>query len=104
MFLDGKGDPSKKVRLREITITNSAKHSIKLFVINNVGVWVYPFAIHEVLVGWLESMISLKQTIYQSNYFMRQNPELQHTNVAELAALSRNEGGRCFVQNIYKYT
>ena len=35
---------------------------------------------------------------------MRKNLELQHTTVAELAALSWNEGGRRFFQNIYKYT
>ena len=40
----------------------------------------------------------------QANYCMRQNPELQHTTVTELADLFWNEGGRLFVKNIYKYT
>ena len=49
-------------------------------------------------------MIACKRTMSQANYCMRKNPDLQHNTVAELAALSWNEGGRRFVKNIYKYT
>ena len=104
LFMDGKGDPTNKVRLRDVTIPNAAKHLIKFCVKNNVGEWVYPFATHERVAGWLESMIIRKRIMSQANYCMRQNPELQHTTISELAAISRNEGGRRFVQNIYKYT
>ena len=100
MFLDGKVVPKDKVRLCDVTLPNSAMHLIKLCVINNVGVWVYPFASHEQVAGCLESIITRKITMYQPNYCIRQNPELQHTTVAELADLYRNEGGRHFYQDI----
>ena len=40
----------------------------------------------------------------QANFCIRQNPELQHTSISELATLSRNGGSRNFLQSIYKYT
>jgi hypothetical protein len=104
MFLDGKGDPTSKVRLRDVTIANAAKHLMKFSFRNSAGVWVYPFASHERIPGWLESMTTRKRIMSQANFCMRQHPELQHTTVAELAALSRHDGGRDFMQNIYKYT
>ena len=64
----------------------------------------YPFSSHKRVAGRLEIMIKRKRTMSRSNYCMRKNIELQHTTVAELAALSWNEGGRRFFQNIYKYT
>ena len=71
MLLEGKGDPITKVILRGVTIPNAAKHLIKFSVINNVGVWVYPFNSHERVAGWIEGMITYKRTISQANYCMR---------------------------------
>ena len=50
---------------------------------NNAGVWVYPFASHARVAGGeeIESLITRKITMSQANYCMRQNPELQHTTV-----------------------
>ena len=67
MFLDGKVDPTNKVRIRYVTIPNSEKHLIKLCVRNNVVVWVYPFASCEQVSGWLDSAITRKRTMSQSN-------------------------------------
>ena len=71
MFLDEKGEPTNKVRLRDVNIPNYAKQLIKFCVRNNVGVWVYTFTSHERLSGWIESMITHKRTMYQANYCMR---------------------------------
>ena len=51
MFLDGKVDPTRKVRLCDVTIPNAEKHLIKFCVINIVGVWVHPFDSNERLAG-----------------------------------------------------
>ena len=51
MFLDVKGDPTNKVRLSDVTIPNATKHLIKLYMMNNAGVWVYPFASHARVAG-----------------------------------------------------
>ena len=75
-LLDGKGDPTNKVILRDVTIPYATNNLIKLCVRNNVGVWVYPFASHKRVAQGLESMITRKITIYQANYFMRQYPYL----------------------------
>ena len=104
LFLDGKGDPTTKVRFRDVKVADAAKHLVKFCVKNHLGDWVYPFAVHERVAGWLESMITRHRTVSQANYCMSKNPELKNTTVRELAALSRNVGGTKFVQQIYKYT
>ena len=71
---------------------------------NNLVKWLYPFVQNEKSVGWIKSIITGHRTFSKANFCMRQNPELQHSNVAYFSTLERHEGGRRFMQNIYKST
>ena len=84
---------------------NAAKHLLKLCVQNPVSEkWVYPFAQHELVGGWLQSMLGRHRTIYEANYCIKQHDELWYTTVAELAHLAWNGGASSLVQNIDNFT
>ena len=81
LFCNLIGDPTTKVRKRDVTVANSGKHLLKFCVKYHAGKYRYYFSDHERLVGRIKSIIERHRKKSQANYCMQQNPDLRHTTV-----------------------
>ena len=57
LFFNLIGDPTTKVRKRDVTVANSGKHLLKFCVKYHAGKYRYYFSDHERLVGRIKSII-----------------------------------------------
>ena len=64
---------------------------------------IYPFAEHEIFVAWIQEIIECRRTLSPAKFFMKQNPDLIHSSIQELATHIWNNGSSAYVQHIYKY-
>ena len=102
LFPDGKGDPTNKALLREVTLQESIKHLIKFAECIN-GKWVYRFASHPRFAYWALNMIQRKRALQQSGIFLKQNPSEAHLTIDELREMATNDSANVFMSKISRY-
>ena len=74
LFPYGKGDPTKRTRLREVSLTDGFKHLIKYADLSTDGIFTWRFASHPRF-PWVLNMKQRHQLLSQARIYLTQNPE-----------------------------
>ena len=95
IFMDGKTDPTNKVRRRYVSVFRSTNHLMKVALKVDRGggteEYVYPYAMHECMGAYLHDVIEQIRTFSQANFLMAQNNDLKHCTIEKLLALLLND-------------
>ena len=84
LFPYGKGDPTKRTRLHEVSLTEGFKHLIKYADLSTNGTFTWRFASHPRFPYWALNMKQRHQLLSQARIYLSQNPEDANLTTEEL--------------------
>ena len=84
LFPHGRGDPTNKRRLREVTLTEGFKHLIRYAEHFSTGQFVWRFASHPRFPYWALNMKQRHQLLSQARVYLTQNPQDANLTTEEL--------------------
>ena len=84
LFPYGKGDPTKKTRLREVSLTEGFKHLIKYADRSTTGTFSWRFASHPRFPYWALNLKQRHQLLFLARIYLTQNPEDFNLTTEEL--------------------
>ena len=84
LFPHGKGDPTKKTRLREVSLTEGFKHLIKYADLSPLQTFTWRFASHLRFPYWALNMKQRHQLLSQARIYLTQNPQDANLTTEEL--------------------
>ena len=84
LFPYGKGDPTKRTRLCEVSLTNGFKHLIKYADLSTNGIFTWRFASHPRFPYWALNMKQRHQLLSQARIYLTQNPQDANLTTEEL--------------------
>ncbi len=84
LFMLGFGDPTKKIRCKEVTETQGFKHLMKFACLNSAGKYYYPFAQHPRFKFWAYDRIRRHRTLGQCKIYLKNNNNDNNLTIGEL--------------------
>ena len=103
LFPYGKGDPTKKTRLREVSLTEGFKHLIKYVDRSTVGTFSWRFASHPRFPYWALNMKQRHQLLSQARIYLTQNPEDSNLTIEELRQMVGQMSANQLMNRLQRY-
>ena len=105
LFPNGKGDPTKKDRLQEVSETLAIKHLIKVVTKSaNTDQLYYPYAQHPRFKFWFYDRLRRHRSLKQCKVFMKHNPQEANLSIKELKQLISNGDSLIFMKKLSSYS
>ncbi len=87
LFPNGKGDPTNKIRIKEISETLAINHLIKVVANNSNGEQYYPIASHPRFKFWFYDRLRRHRSLEQCKIYMQQQKEDANLTIEQLKKL-----------------
>ena len=98
LFPYGKGDPTKKTRLREVSLTEGLKHLIKYVDCSTTGTFSHPRFSY-----WAPNMKQRHQLLSQARIYLTQNPEDSNLTTEELRQMVGQVSANQLMNRLQRY-
>ena len=103
LFPYGKGDPTKRTRLREDSLTEGFKHLIKYAEVSTNGTFNWRFASHPRFPYWALNMKQRHQLLSQARIYLTQNPEDANLTTEELREMVGQMSANQLMNRVQRY-
>ena len=103
LFPHGRGDPTNKRRLREVTLTEGFKHLIRYAEHFSTGQFVWRFASHPRFPYWALNMKQRHQLLSQARVYLTQNPQDANLTTEELQEMVRQMSAQQLMNRVQRY-
>ena len=103
LFPYGKGDPTKRTRLREVSLTEGFKHLIKYAELSTNGTFTWRFASHPRFPYWALNMKQRHQLLSPARIYLTQNPEDANFTTEELREMVGQMSANQLMNRVQRY-
>ena len=103
LFPYGKGGPTKRTRLREVSLTDGFKHFIKYVHLSANGTITWRFASHPRFPYWALNMKQRHQLLSQARIYLTQNPEDANLTTEELRQMVGQMTANHLMNRVQRY-
>jgi len=103
LFPNGKGDPTNKVRKKEVSETLAINHLIKVVANNSKGEQYYPVASHPRFKFWFYDRLRRHRSLAQCKVYMQQNKEDANLTIEQLKQLMTTGDSTAFMKKMSSY-
>ena len=103
LFPHGKGDPTKKTRLREVSLTEGFKHLIKYADLSPLQTFTWRFASHPRFPYWALNMKKRHQLLSQARIYLTQNPQDANLTTEELREMVQQMSAQQLMNRLQRY-
>ena len=103
LFPYGKGGPTKRTRLREVSLTDGFKHFIKYADLSANGTITWRFASHPRFPYWALNMKQRHQLLSQARIYLTQNPEDANLTTEELRQMVGQMTANHLMNRVQRY-
>ena len=102
-FPYSKGDPTKRTRLRGVSLTDGFKHLIKYADLSTDGIFTWRFSSHPRFPYWALNMKQRHQLLSQACIYLTQNPEDANFTVEELRQMVGQMTANHLMNRVQRY-
>ena len=103
LFPYGKGDPTKRTRVREVSLTDCFKHLIKCADLSTDGIFTWRFASHPRFPYWALNMKQRHQLLSQARIYLTQNPEDANLTTKQLPQMIGQMTANHLINRLQRY-
>ena len=103
LFPYGKGDPTKRTRLRELSLTDGFKHLMKYADLSTNETFKWRFASHPRFPYWALNMKQRHQLLSQARIYLTQNPEDANLTTEELREMVGQMSANQLMNRVQRY-
>ena len=103
LFPHGKGDPTKKTRLREVSLTEGFKHLIKYADLSPLQTFTWRSASHPRFPYWALNMKQRHQLLSQARIYLTQNPQDAILTTEELREMVQQMSAQQLMNRLQRY-
>ena len=103
LFPHGKEDPTKKTRLREVSLTEGFKHLIKYADLSPLQTFTWRFASHPRFPYWALNMKQRHQLLSQARIYLTQNPQDANLTTEELREMVQQMSAQQLMNRLQRY-
>ncbi len=103
LFPNGKGDPTNKIRVKDVSETLAINHLMKVVVKNSQGNDYYPIASHPRFKFWMYDRLRRHRSLEQCKIYMQQQKEDANLTIEQLKRLMTNGDSTGFMKKMSSY-